>query len=56
MRRQTFAKRLGERRQEPDRVGDDAKMSEIKNWRILVGVDRQNVVCAFDADAVLDSA
>ncbi len=42
MRRQALAEGFGQRRQQPDRVGDDADMREIENRRVLVGVDRDD--------------
>src|SRR5208282_2520845 len=54
--RNPLAECLGQRRQEPDRIGHDADMGEIENGCVLVGVDGKDQIGALDADAVLDGA
>ncbi len=56
VRGKALAERLGERRQQADRVRDDADMGEIEDRRVLVGVDGDDHVRALDADAMLDRA
>src|SRR3974390_349915 len=56
MGREAAAEGLGQRRHQWDRIGDDAEMGEIEDWRILVGVDGDDQIGAFYPHAVLDCA
>src|SRR5690606_6747937 len=51
-----LAQRLGERRQDLQRVADHRVGREIHDRRLRVAVDRDDHIGAFDADAVLDRA
>src|SRR5690606_5498137 len=51
-----LAQRLGQRRQDLQRVADHRVGGEVHDRRLRVGVDRDDHVRTFDADAVLDRA
>src|SRR3974390_3180564 len=56
MGRQTFGERFCQRSQKAYRVPDNAEMGEIEDRSIFVGIDRENVIRALDADAMLNRA
>ena len=56
MRGDARAERFGQRRQEADGVDGNREMREIEDRRVAVGVDGDDEIGAFDADAMLDRA
>src|SRR5215470_2271179 len=53
VRRQALAKGFGQRRQQSNRIGDDADMGEVEDGGILVGIDSDDEIGALRPDPML---